>query len=279
MRYFLLSVVILLSASCASKGLQQKSLRFTEPVAVTTEVNLVFDKKFESKTPQNFRKNEELKISGSGTFSEPAAKFIAKVSEVVLVVDLRQESHGLINSKPVTWESDRDWANANMGVEQVIQREKRYLSEVRIGSKIQGSKVSSIETEESLIRSLGQSYVRLAVTNHVRPSNSQVDRFIEAVRNMPATSWIHIHCRTGKGRTTTFMLMYDMLRSAWNTSYDVILERNLKLSSDFELVALSPEGDWQRPYQEDTIAFLKEFYNYAKAHPNGEGLWWSGWAN
>lgn len=277
MKAIKLFLCLVFMSGCASTKLVQKNLRFTDPVA-TKYVELVFDKKLDTKTPSHFRKSEELKMSGSASFSDVGAKSIAKVSSVVLVVDLRQESHGLINGKPVTWESDRDWSNVGMGVDEVIQREKRYLSEVHVGAKAAGAKVRSVETEESMIRALGQSYLRLAVTDSVRPTNSQVDRLIEGVRNLPVTSWIHFHCRTGKGRTTVFMVLYDMLRSAWNTSYEDIIQRNNKLSNE-DVTAIAPEGNWQRPYQEDQVAFLAEFYKYAKAHPNGEGMWWSGWAN
>jgi protein-tyrosine phosphatase len=274
MTVFFIGAVI---SGCALGGSSVKnSLRFTEPVP-TKDIVLVFDKKMDTKIPAHFRKNEDLKMSGSATFSAAGAKYISKVAQVILVIDLRQESHGLINSKPVTWQSEHDWANAGMGLEEVIQREKRYLSEVHIGEKVAGTKVRSVETEDGLVRSLGLSYVRLAVTEYVRPTNSQVDRFIEAIREMPPTSWVHIHDRTGKGRSTTFMIMYDMLRSAWNTSYEEILQRNKKLSDD-DVTESAIEGDWQRPYQQDRVAFLQEFYKYAKAHPSGEGLWWSGWA-
>ena len=270
--------VAMLSGCASGSKLVQKNLRYTTPTA-TQDAQLVFDKKLDTKTPVSFRKSEELKMSGSASFTNAGAKAIVKVAPVVLVVDLRQESHGLINDKPVTWQSDRDWANVGMSPDETIQREKRFLSEVHVGDKVAGSKVRSVETEESLVRSLGQSYLRLAVTDHVRPSNSQVDRFIEAVRNLPPTSWVHFHCRTGKGRTTTFMIMYDMLRSAWNTSLTDILERNKKLSDDFEVTDIDAEGSWKRPYQEDRVAFFEEFYKYAKANPNGAPLWWSGWAN
>lgn len=279
MKLIPLLLSVLLLAGCASgTKLLQKNLRFTEAVA-TTDVKPVFDKEYDTKAVQNFRKSDELKISGSATFTDAGARFIAKVAPVVLVIDLRQESHGIVNNRPLTWQSDRNWSNAGMGADEVIEREKRYLSELHIGEKLSGAKIRSVETEESLIRSLGQSYLRLAVTEHLRPSNSQVDRFIEGVRNMPPTSWVHFHGRSGKGRTTMFMVMYDMLRTAWNTSYEDILQRNIELSEDSEVTAIASEGNWRRPYQEDRVSFLIEFYKYAKAHPNGAGAWWSGWAN
>jgi protein-tyrosine phosphatase len=242
---------------------------------------LEFDNSYDKKIPVNFRQNEDRKMSGSATFSEKGAKYIVTRSPVVTVFDLRQEPHGLINGIPVTWSSEKDWANAGLNNEESLRREKRFLASLRIGEKInktpgQKIKIKSVETEESLIRSLSQIYVRLTVTEHIRPSDDEVDRFIDAVHDLPLDSWAHFHDRTGKGRSTVFMAMYDMLRNSQNTEFDAIMKRNIDLSKD-NILLVSPESDWRNPYQQDLVAFLKEFYNYAKAHPNGDDVFWSQW--
>ncbi|WP_413582143.1 fused DSP-PTPase phosphatase/NAD kinase-like protein [Bdellovibrio sp. HCB288] len=244
-------------------------------------VEMVFDSKYDGRKPVNYRKNDKLKMSGSASYSPAALKDIArpakKLKAQLYVFDLRQESHGFINDKPVTWQAERDWANAELGHEDVIHRERRLLGDLKVGEKIAGTEIKSIETEESLVRSSGHHYVRLTVTDHVRPTDNEVDRFIEAVRDLPESNWVHFHCRAGKGRTTTFMVMYDMLMNAQTDSFDAIIERNTKLSDDYDVMTIPAETDWKYIYQKERAAFVQEFYNYAKANPKGEAQYWSNW--
>ena len=295
---FLLPFVL---AACAEKGVnseQPKAVVAAENQPVSAEVKnklpffmtkptrtepveMVFDTKYDVRKPVNYRKNDSLSLSGSASFSPAALKEIAKPAKKkkaqLYIFDLRQESHGLINDKPVTWQADRDWANADLGHEDVIQRERRLLGDLKVGEKIAGTEIKSIETEESLVRSSGHQYVRLTVTDHVRPTDAEVDRFIEAVRDLPENNWVHFHCRAGKGRTTTFMVMYDMLHNAKADSFEAIIARNTKLSDDYDVMTIPAETDWKYLYQKERAAFIQEFYNYAKANPKGAGQFWSNW--
>lgn len=284
----IISLVIL--AGCAEKVLTEGNKETTENVAKpsffmtkpqpTEPVELVFDKKYAGNAV-NYRKNDELKMSGSATLGPKALKEIAKPVKknktVLYVFDLRQESHGLINDQPVTWQADRDWANADLNHDEAIRRERRQLGDLRVGERINGTEIKSIETEESMVRSSGHQYVRLTVTDHVRPVDSEVDRFIEAIRTMPENSWIHFHCRAGKGRTTTFMVLYDMLVNARYLPFDDIINRNTKLSNDYDVLTVGDPKDWKYPYQKERADFVRAFYEYAKENPRGEKKLWSEW--
>ena len=291
MRKWILLLPFVLIA-CAEKGTQNTPPVINAPQELvkipslrpepTTPVQLVFDTKYEGVKPINYRKNDRLHMSGSASFSPRALKDIAKSAKKskipFYVFDLRQESHGYINDKPVTWQSEHDWANADLMHDEVIQRERRLLGDLRVGEQIDGTYIKSIETEESVVRSAGHQYVRLTVTDHLRPTDSETDRFIQAVRELPEKNWVHFHCRAGKGRTTTFMVMYDMLANAQTDSFDDIINRNAKLSEDYDVMAEVPESDFRHIYQKDRAEFVRAFYDYAKAHPHGKDKVWSQWS-
>jgi protein-tyrosine phosphatase len=288
---YLLIPVLVLMAACAEKTIPAENTSIAEKVAntqffmtrpkATEPVELVFDKKYLGKKPLNYRKNDALRMSGSSSYQPQALREIAKPvkrdKKALYIFDLRQESHGYINDEPVTWQADRDWANAELSHDEVIRRERRQLGDMQVGEKLDGIEIKSIETEESSVRTAGYQYVRLTVTDHVRPVDNEVDRFIEAVRALPPEAWVHFHCRAGKGRTTTFMVMYDMLKNAQKDSMQNIVERNAKLSDDYDVLNIPDQKDWKFQYQKERAEFVENFYLYAKENPKLEKLWteWS----
>ncbi|QDK37095.1 tyrosine-protein phosphatase [Bdellovibrio sp. NC01] len=287
-------ILPLLLLACAEKKVQTSSAdnatslkntvaktSFMSKPQPTEPVEPVFDEKYEGSKLVNYRKNDALHMSGSSMFNPKNVKELAKPAKKMkaplYIFDLRQESHGFINDKPVTWQAPNDWANADLTHTEVLQRERRLLLDTGIGTKFAGQTVQSIETEESVVRSRGYEYVRLTVTDHLRPDDGEVDRFIEAVRALPEKNWVHFHCRAGKGRTTTFMVMYDMLRNAKTDSLEDIVNRNAKLSDEYDVLDVPAQDNWKYQYQKERAQFIRDFYNYAKAHPNGSDVLWTDW--
>jgi len=123
----------------------------------------------------------------------------------------------------------------------------------------------------------GASYVRLTVTDHARPLDHEVDRFILAVRALPENAWAHFHCEAGRGRTTTFMVLYDMLRNANRVSLDDIVRRQKILGYGYDVLQAPESRNWKAPYTADRAAFIRAFYNDARANPNGQPKLWSEW--
>jgi hypothetical protein len=86
------------------------------------------------KTPNNLPSRQgldDLQISGSGEFSKGQfLELLKKISVKNLVVlDLRQESHGFINHFAVSWYANDDALNANKNLEEIEKDEsKRLLS-------------------------------------------------------------------------------------------------------------------------------------------------------
>jgi len=141
-------------------------------------------------------------------------------------------------------------------------------------------KVARAQTEREVVTAAGAAYMRITVSDHARPLDDEVDRFIGAVRALPADGWAHFHCRAGKGRTTTFLALYDMLRNAPRVALMDIVNRQSLLAGDYNLLASEPpSGDeaWKAGVAADRAAFVRVFYDYAKANPNGRPQLWSEW--
>ena len=271
------------------------------------------DLKLANALPRNFRTTDDplkqnkgekaattglsnLRASGSGEFTPQGLKLVlARTRGPVTIFDLRQETHIFVNDLPVSWYASRDWANVGRSQSAIETDEAARVQSLKPGSEIDirpaqavkkdngGSAtpervtVKSARTERDIAEGAGANYVRLTVTDHARPLDDEVDRFVLAVRALPENAWAHFHCEAGRGRTTTFMVLYDMLRNASRVSMEDIVRRQKILGYDYDVLQPSKPGDWRVPYTEDRTAFVRAFSDYARANPNGRPQLWSEW--
>lgn len=238
----------------------------------------------------------DLHASGSGEFTADNLKLLLmRMHGPVTIFDLRQETHIFVNGLPVSLFATRDWANVGRSQTEVEKDEAAWVQSLGPGSEIavrpghpvkKGNAdsvvpkqviVKEASIERDLVSSAGASYGRVAVTDHTRPLDDAVDRFILAVRALPENAWAHFHCEAGLGRTTMFMVLYDMLRNATRVSLEDIVRRQKLLGYDYDVLRPVGPGNWKAPYIEDRIAFVRVFYDYARANPNGRPQLWSEW--
>jgi protein-tyrosine phosphatase len=236
----------------------------------------------------------DLRASGSGEFTAEGLKLVlARTRGPVTVFDLRQETHIFVNDLPVSWYASRDWANVGRSQSEIEADEAARVASLKHWSKIdlrpgqpvkhgnansvppQQVTVERASIERNVVQPAGASYVRITVTDHTRPLDDEVDRFILAVRALPENAWAHFHCEAGLGRTTTFMVLYDMLRNASRVSLEDIVRRQKILSHGYDVLQPDEPGNWKAPYAADRAAFIRAFYDYARANPNGRPQLWS----
>ncbi|MBP2631046.1 MAG: protein tyrosine phosphatase superfamily protein [Firmicutes bacterium] len=247
--------------------------------------------------PKSFRRFDDLKASGSAQYSANALHYMKDnlAQKKVVLVDLRQESHGFINGTPVSWYGDRDWANIGKNTDEVLKIENEALTDLAgkqqvsihkdlkkdketgalLSSKTEIVKISEVRSEEQLAQSLGMGYFRLAVTDHRRPLDNDVDLFIGFIKNLSPDTWLHFHCEAGHGRTTTFLAMYDMMSNAKNDTLEEIVDRQYK-AGGINLFELHKQ-DWRTPYDQERIAFIKDFYAYCRQNNDHYASSWSSW--
>ena len=271
------------------------------------------DLKLANDVPRNFRSTNDrpnkgsgeitattglsdLRASGSGEFSSVGLKaLLPRMQGPVTVFDLRQETHLFVNDLPLSWYASHDWANVGRTQADIEKQEAERVQSFKPGSNIDvrpgqpvkhggGSAVTPervtvdrASTERDVVENAGAHYVRVAVTDHACPLDSAIDEFVTAVRELPQNAWAHFHCEAGLGRTTTFMALYDMMRNANRVSLDDIIQRQKILSKGYDVLQPPNGDDWKAPYAADRAKFVRAFYDYARANPNGQPKLWSEW--
>ena len=239
---------------------------------------------------------DTLSISGSGEFS--ANQFETMVGDirsrtdaVICDFDLRQETHGFVNGEAVSLYAEGNAGNAGLGTAEVLALEKRQLGElldteltVEVhrsgGPKEPGKKekpgngpdparsasrkvtmtVAEVMTEAELCASQDVRYVRIACTDHLCPTDEEVDEFLAAYQSLPEGAWLHFHCAAGVGRTGLFMMMTDMLRNP-QVSLEDVIHRQVLLGAQNPESSMGPDG-------KDNIQkldLLRRFHAYVAA--------------
>lgn len=193
---------------------------------------------------------DDLFASGSGQFSDDQLAML--LNEIVqrrnvhpsriVVIDLREESHLFANGIPFTikGQGENTAKNYTSKDEKTIQKqlytEKKIVLEPRKikkeFAKNNSRKIKKavqletpiIKTEEELCKYYGVQYWRLP-----HPNNSEkaaINEFIKFISSLPKDTWIHIHCRGGEGRTTTFLAILEMMRFKNHSLYDTLTKQH-----------------------------------------------------
>lgn len=237
---------------------------------------------------------KNLNASGSAQFSESQLAWIKmNTAENLTVVDLRQESHGFINGNPVTWTAPMNWANKGKLKSNILIDESVRLNELLFQDHIaiptaknykqNNFKISdfikleiqNISREDEITQKSNIGYYRITVSDHSKPTDDDVEDFYQFYKTLKPDQWLHFHCRGGKGRTTTFLAMYDMLHNAHTVSFHDIIKRQAAIEPFYNLQEVKKPS--KRTLQEDRINFLKDFYLFAKDVHNGFKGTWKQW--
>lgn len=252
-----------------------------------------------------------LNASGSAQYCKGQLQAMLTTKSVTLpmiIVDLRQESHGFFEiGQPVAgestiavgWFAERDWMNVGKGLVSVDADENNRLRSTMADPNVTVNEIKTVTkeggvctadmhqvqvvgwaTERKVAREVGSGYIRLPTTDHARPRDEEVDRFVAFDTKLPQGVWLHFHCRGGDGRTTTFLAMHDMIHNAPAVSVDDILIRQNWLGGVDLYTPPSDTTSYEFPFAVEREQFIRDFYSYVcDAKAGGFRIRWSAWVS
>ena len=212
--------------------------------------------------PDRFRDIPNLNISGSTQFiAEQANNLKNTINKPnICIIDLRQESHGLVNNYAISFFDPTKDLNNGFTTEQTIKTEDSLLSKIKLnydlniyrrtGRPFKEITVDFVSNESSVANKAGMEYKRYAVRDNGAPTPEIIDQFVEFVKTKPSDLHLHFHCDAGEGRTTTFMSMYQILMNTTNLSLDQIVSYQYNV------------GGVNLHDNKHQFEFLEDFYDY-----------------
>jgi len=301
LRYLILSFSVCLTSAIACEGtIEAPCTTFSHRSPDTPLKSFRFATDMMHYSGINHYGVKNLKISASGAPSGEAFSVLkAHILErnpginTITIVDLRLESHLYLNGRGITLTSTENWLNKNRNTEEVLKQEANWKQQLRTSREVknilmaqqfksgerQGGAtipVRSVEQEKTLVRKNGMRYRRLGVLDHCVPQDTIVDAYVTLVHKQKIDEWIHLHCHGGKGRTSTFLVMYDMLLNAPRVSYDEIMQRHQAIPPFYNLRKKREANKARIACYDLRTRFTKLFYDYAQqGAPKGQR--WSQW--
>ncbi len=244
-----------------------------------------------------------LQISGSAQYSwlelQELVLYIHTTYKIpfckIYFFDFREEPHAILENASVTWFYGPLPVQQNKSATEVMESELKRVNQVRafptvfintieksadgmpLAKKTAIYPVKVVMREQEAVKSLGANYVRLPVTDHFRPEERDVDEFVAIVKKLPPGAWLHFKCRGGKGRTTTFMTIYDIIRNP-NVKLEEILARQKAIGgTDFATVRPKTGQAWKQRYANERAKLIRVFYEYRHAEDGWDKIKFSEW--
>lgn len=240
---------------------------------------------------------DTLYASASAQFSERQFRELAEDlrqaadGKEIIIVDLREESHYMLNGISVSLFRLHNWANLGLTPEEVAEAEEAAFAdlkgktitaygeddELKLEHESLEFTVETVMSEKELVESEGFTYLRIACTDHVWPDPWEIDQFIEYVKGVDTDDvWFHFHCQGGSGRTGAFMMIYDKMKNPHVDDKD-ILYRHAKTGSNYPLY-LGDGDSYKDPLYKEKAEMAPLIFDYIEQnHESNYEVSWSQW--
>ncbi|MBY0272083.1 MAG: hypothetical protein K2X02_01525 [Alphaproteobacteria bacterium] len=210
----------------------------------------------------------ELQASGGSSIDfDDLKKRLSHIRSRIIIVDGTRQSKGYIKNISTAF---LNYRSNNSDLRHFIRRLiYTYSLEER----------PELVIPESIVaKQYGFDYKNIRIESKCISPDEAINVFVNFIDTLPENTWLHFHCRHGKGRTSMMLTMYDIMKNAPTVSLQNIVKRQHLLGS----VDLSNTTSWKRgTYTSKTLEnrknFIEQFYNFICQRKAGGIQKWSEW--
>jgi hypothetical protein len=224
----------------------------------------------------------ELKAYGSGLIDFPSFKQLFKGKmEKVYVINLLNSEPYYYQDRCLRWYgmgfSDDDLGQLFFSHKPLKRTYKGLIRTVFGTPPIHDP--SQLQTEEKIVRELGGTYY-LPLKNNPGWLGNQtfMEDLIRFFELLPRDAHLYVHCFHGRGRTTIFLVLYDVFRNSKSVSLEDISLRHYCLGRENVLDNEHwIDGSWTQEALDARQDLIQRFYTYMN-DPKGYGVQtWTQW--
>ncbi len=210
----------------------------------------------------------EIRASGGPIVNFPhLKKKLKRHKKNLIIVDGMWEYHGYINGIPTTY----------FGY-QKQDLDLRYLLRRLIFTGTTRARPDLVTPEAKVAKSYGFGHKNIKIDSKALTTNQAVDEFVAFFDALPPNTWVHFHCRLGKGRTSMMLVMLDTMKNAPKVALADIIKRQHILGSENLSNTISKKGG---TYTSETLTnrkkFIENFYEFVCQRKAGGIQRWSDW--
>lgn len=139
--------------------------------------------------------------------------------------------------------------------------------------------LAQLKTERQIIEDLGGHYF-VPLKDHRGWLNNQnfIDGLLRFFESIPEDSLVYIHCTHGKGRTTTFLVLYDIFRNGKKVPLKEITNRHYCLGRENVVdTQLWANGTWTQKSLNARKHLVERFYDYMTDQQGYGHQSWAQW--
>ncbi len=184
-----------------------------------------------------------------------------------IIADVKCESHGYVRGIPTNFFG---YGISNPGFRHFFRR--LFWT----GTLFEQPHLIVPESEEA--KKYGFKYQSFDIGKKFVAPDENIDAIVNFFDTLPNNAWVHVHCTNGKGRTSTILVMWDIMRNAPLVSLPQIIKRHYLVgSNDLFNTTVWKRGTYNKKQLEDRKKFIQEFYVFICQRKAGGAQQWSTW--
>lgn len=228
-----------------------------------TDFSSVVPRNYRQVVPSQFFPSKTDYLSASGQFTTKQLEFLvrnaASLNRRLLVVDLRAERHLLINGLPVNVFPKDFHKNADFNHEELIGKTIKILK--KDSKEFEEVKVESAYTEHEIAKKMGADYIKISVSDAFIPEEADLKVLKWLFKNFAKTHVIHIHCKAGRGRTTTILTIHSIMNYVKSHDLKRIIEYQNNLGGiNLSVSEPAKKSDIFKELALERAFFIEDFY-------------------